>query len=333
MPSARRSTSPEEPEDGQPVEEVAERQEIAKIEDEQPKPTEILQEQERPAYRKSYPAYVPLMMTVIPSFALIVVGDNYNLSPQSIVVGIILICCVVALWWNDSKRELRQHKPPPGWKSEVMPKKLKYQQPKDFNRLRFALQGENDDSVDNHEVQRATRYSRVTLVRVYVLAMCSCLCLVGAILAPSITLGGSGGELPHRTSIVWYWVAGAVIFGVLAYCANFEWRCTSFMYDERYIYDLKVWPAWLPWIKETNNPIPLSIFTRADPEDTSWGKRWNHGSVVLYLSMWEESARSNYRTRFDRIPEHVEVCNEINSRIEALRRSGSEDYSPMPLGR
>jgi hypothetical protein len=269
-------------------------------------------------YRTSYP----------PIFAVLIAGgllaaDYYLRSllaqgtkPRLLDVGFILF--VAAFWWYDSRRSLKDHIPPAGWKSDIQPEELKFMSPAAFNRKRVKLIGKASDPPEEHQVIRATRFSLDRLILAFVLLGVACFCPLGLVLWPTATLPAGQGELPETVQTLWWWIGAMVLSLLGAEWAALDWDCRTLMQDQDYIYDLLELPSWLPWVPERNNPIALRTVTRADPVETTWGKRCRHGTVKVYT--WEGPEAGEVTYTFTRVPNHVDVCNDINAAVVDVTR-------------
>lgn len=272
-----------------------------------------------PQYRESYPIILLLAVGTVLSAIVLVACFSYRplkpvwYIPEGATIGVVL------LWWRGTQRTLRERRPPPDWRSQVIPRKLVYMSLEVFDTMRFELPEADEESATEPRVYWASRYSRVTLFWMRVLLVAACFCPVGAALWPKATFS-IGDQLEKGHSLIWLWAMALVTLVAAASFLHYLWDYSRIMVDDAYFYDLRENPAWLPWLPGKNNPIPMELISRADPEDDGWGKFWGHGTVILTTIGY--GASDTYR--FRNVPRHRELCNVVNNRAKVLRA-----YSPM----
>jgi hypothetical protein len=280
---------------------------------------EVSQEQEEPKnridyvpqYRLSYSRWAACILGAFLLLVALFTGAVLALGPLGYLLLAALAVGAAVLWHFDSKKKLLSRVPPPGWKSVIKPDKLVHMEPEDFDELmRFELKGDEDDELENHRVRWASRYSRDVIFLSWCLVALAVGCIVCAVLFPYVTISWNEMELPHTYYLVPWLVLAAPVVLVRVVVNRFDWHYRVLMLDDTHLYLLKENPAWLPWSRGQNDPIPLSSIWSADPVDTYWGERWGHGTVVLTYQL----GYGNMRTKvLERVPNHRAFCDAINS--------------------
>lgn len=270
---------------------------------------EELEEAAFPHLRRAYPNWVTYLLAILLLGTWLYISHLLSSKIWIVVLGSAIIVGLVALWRLGSNSTLKARLPPPGWKSEIEPAELRYLTPEQFDGMRFELSGSNKDDLDEHESPWAMRYSRDEFLWIGVLVLLAFLSLAGIFLVPHATVGGGGAELPQEVNLVWLWVILPPLCLLLAWLTYLIWDYKRLMFDEHFIYDLLENPAWIPFAKGKKDLIPMSNVWSADPEDTSWGKVWGHGTVVV---TYQEGMGNTRQKKFRGVPRHREVCDAIN---------------------
>jgi hypothetical protein len=246
------------------------------------------------------------------------------LRPVAIIIGEVAVICFAALWWFFSNDTLKQRIPPPGWKSQIAPDRLENLTIEEFDGMRFELKGDDEDAIEDHRVRWATRYSKDVKFLSWVLVFLVIPCALGAVFVPSFTTAGSGAELPQTHNIRVLWIIAIPVLLLTSWLIRLGWNYSRLMLDESQLYLLKENPAWLPLHPGKNDIIPLYEILDADPVDTTWGKIWGHGTVIL--SRQKGYDKPKY-IRLRRVPRHRDFINVIN----AMRQKGGMGYG-MGMG-
>jgi hypothetical protein len=267
-----------------------------------------------PKCRESYPSWVPwFVWALLGGITSYVCVKYFLFTAFATLVAAGLIAVVVSLWWSDTQRVLKRRLPPSGWKSQIMPEKLVYMTLENFDGMRFEFEGEDEDELENHRVRWVTRFSKDILILVWLCSAAAPLCLVGAVLLPTITTPGTGGELSQEHHVVWVWVALALALAFMAFFTRLEWDYKRLMLTDKYLYCLKENPAWLPWFSGKNDPFSMDYVIKADPIDSHlWGNRWGHGTVKITI---QEGLGNLQYLYFRRVPNHREFCNALNGMV------------------
>jgi hypothetical protein len=270
------------------------------------------------SYRTSYSILLPVLIWGVLVAPVVIVHKRIHALPVWLLWGWIAWAVLGALlWWRGSSNTLRDRIAPLGWKSEIIPEKLVYLSPKDFDGMRFDLNGEDDEDIENHRVRWATRYSKDRLRLAQLLALLVCGCFVGIFVWPEVTIPGSAAELPTVTNIQVYWLVVGLLLVPPALLVHLDWDYGRLMVTSNTFYDLKENPAWLPWKEGKNNPYPISSIWRVDPEDTKWGKLWGHGTIVIKI---QEGMGGEMETLvFRRVPRHREFYKAVSSIVREQR--------------
>jgi hypothetical protein len=272
-------------------------------------PRKHTSEDERiPRVRTTFPLWLLLAVWAVPSVTLFYFSHKYSVRPLAALIAEVIIVGIVGIWWHDTIRTLRDRVPPAGWKSVIMPEKLANMSLSDFDNMRFELSGDNDDALEEHKVAWASRYSRVAKLWVRILIGLAVICPVGMLFVKSLDIG-LGNGLPHKVNIIWVWPLLSALCIVAAYFVNLDWNYKRLMVDDLQIYDLKENPAWMPWVRGRNNVLRLEYVFAADPIDTSWGKRWGHGTVALTI----QRGMDQQTIHLQKVPRHRDFCNTVNA--------------------
>jgi hypothetical protein len=281
-----------------------------------------------PQYRLSYPGWVTIVLGSVLATVALYVAHLLLLSPLAQLILVLAAVGLAFLWRSDSNRTLRGRVPPPGWKQVIKPDNLEKMEPADFDELmRFELQGDDDDDVENHRVRWASRYSDDVIFISKLLLVLAFLCLLGAAFVRHITVTVSSTELPQTYRLTFWWLLASAVLSAIVVAIRFDWHYRRLMFDESQLYILKENPAWLPWNLGQNDPILLMDIISADPVDTGWGKRWGHGTVILKYQ--DGLGGGVLRKRLRRVPKHRTFCNALNGMRANL---GMFPYGSMGMG-
>jgi hypothetical protein len=269
--------------------------------------------EKKPKKEDSYPLWIAFLIASIPiGFALYVAAAG-SLRPLGLLVVILASVCFAAYWRINGNANLRRIRTEAkGWKAEIMPKRLIHMSKKDFDPMRYELTGDDDDEVDKHEVRWASRYSRDVIFVAWVIVVLALGCLVCALLFPYVTIRGSGAQLPQTYNITLAWVAAAGLLLVWAASTRFSWDISRLMVTDEFMFDLMVYPAWLPGMSGVTRRIPrirMAEVEEADYDQSGWGERWGHGTVVvIYQELFERK-----KLRLKRVPNPRAFCDMINA--------------------
>jgi hypothetical protein len=273
-------------------------------------------------YRESYPGFISRLLAIslfLGGWLVLHLFEVYLTLAGFLMLAVAAVA-IAALWQHDSNRELRRHVPPSGWKSVIKPDELVNMELADFDTMmRFRLKGDKNDPLENHRVRWASRYSRDVIHITKALMVIAFLCPLGAVLLPEATVTWSNRELPHTYHLVLVWLVVALVILILVALIRFDWRYRMLMLDETFLYFLFEVPAWLPWPAGQRDPIRLSTIISADPQDTTWGKRNGHGTVVLTYMRGIQTRTKTLR----RVPQHHDFSDAVNS---------ARDQGGTPMG-
>jgi nicotinamide riboside transporter PnuC len=274
-----------------------------------------------PQYRDSYPRWIVWVLGVILVVVALFVATLLELRPLWYLILSVAAVVGVALWRLDSNRELRRHVPPAGWKSEIKPDELVNMDLSYFDTMmRFRLKGDKNDDLENHRVRWASRYSGDVIHISRLLTLVAVACLVGALVFRHVTITWNSEQLPQTYYLVRPGLIVCLVLLLSVGIMRFHWHYRTLMLDETFLYFLFEMPAWLPWSTGQRDPIRLSLISMADPQDTSWGKRNGHGTVILTYQRGFTTLTKPLR----RVPNHHEFCDAINS-----VREGGMSYGGM----
>jgi hypothetical protein len=263
-----------------------------------------------PEYTLAYPPIVALALGAVLLAIAFFASRQLALRPVTSLVLMAGAIAATALWRYDSNKELRRHVPAPGWKSVIKPDELVNMELSFFDTMmRFRLKGDKRDGVENHRVPWASRYSRDVIHISRILALAAIACLVGALVFRHMTITWSSDQLPQTYNLMPAGLIICVALLLIVGMMRFHWRYRALMLDETFLYFLFEMPAWLPWSTGQRDPIRLTLILSADPQDTSWGKRNGHGTVIL---TYQWGIRTIVK-RLRRVPKHHEFCDTINS--------------------
>jgi hypothetical protein len=267
-----------------------------------------------PQVRTTYSLWLLFAVWALPSVLLVYFSIKYDLRMAPALIAETVVTGIVAFWWHDMLRTLRERVPPPGWKSEIKPERLVYMSDAEFDAMRFELISDENDGLEEHRVLWASKYSKVAMLWVRLLIVLACICPVGMAFVKRVNVS-SGSGLPHEVNIVWLWPLLSVLLLLAAYLVNLDWNYKRLMVDDVMIYALKENPPWMPWLPGKNDVQRLEYVYSADPIDTGWGKRWGHGTVALTIQTGMDQKTIYLR----RVPRHRHFCNAVNAMTRAVR--------------
>jgi hypothetical protein len=262
-----------------------------------------------PHLRTSYSLWYAVLVWFVLTGMLVFIARLFSLEGTSLLIGFVAVTLITMLWWHDSIGELRDRIPPKGWKAEIEALYLCFITPEEFDGMRFELTGNAGDGIEDHAPPRAMRYSRDIFLWMRLLLVAGALSPLGVLVLSHLTLDDGPGGLPQAHDIRWVWLVLSAICLAAAGLMRLDWDYRRLMYDSDMLYLLKENPAWLPWWPGQNDVIRMDWVYSADPIDTSWGKRWGHGTIVL---SYQKQFGADRTIHLKRIPNHRKVCNDIN---------------------